>query len=650
MLDDAISLDDDVLRARVRALEAELVASKRQADELRDERDRLREAYRHLQLELELQRRRLYVAKAERVDTAQLDLEFAATLAELDELAGLLASDDDTTPDGAGAGPEPKPKRRPTGRRTLREVELPEERVVVINPVLDGRVERIGAEETCQLGWRPGGSIRIVTVRIKYRSEDEPTTEPTTASDEGASGETAPVRPPSAPTSTDATAEGAVVVPSPAPVRPPSAPTSTDATAEGAVIVPSPAPVPPPSTVPRPAAPTGSRIVIAPVPPQILLRSIATCSLLAHIASDKFCDGLPLYRQEDRFARQGVRIDRGSMSRWLEELGAIMGSSVVHAMRADALAHAFCLATDATGVLVQPLRDGNAVRRACRRAHFFVQIADADHVFFEYTPKETSAVVGELFRDFTGYVQADAKSVYDILFRPPDQRGPPDDVEVDRAVRHEVGCWSHLRTKLWEAAITKDVVAREGLARIRRIFELDRTWRDRPPVEIKALRDLHLRPHVDAFFAWAGVEYEKVKAQRGFLRTALGYAQRQRGPLTRFFDDGRLKLTNNHSERELRRVAVGRKAWLFIGSDDHGQAAGNLLTLIASARLHRLDPEAYLRDVFRVFPHWPRDRYLELCPRDWRATRARLDPAQLKAELGPLDVPPPAPSEQPAAR
>jgi transposase len=626
VLDDAAALDRDALRDRVLALEAALAAAERRADEAASERDRLREAYRHLQLELELQRRRLFIAKAERVDTRQLDLEFAATLAKLDELAGLLTPDDDATAAGAGADPEPepKPKRRPTGRRTLREVDLPEERIVVVNPALDGRVERIGAEETCQLGWRPGGSIRIVTVRIKYRSDEEPKHEPTAASNEDVVTEGAPVPPPSPPPPSAGVAESAV-----------SAPGSTPA---------------PPSPPARPDAATRGTIVIAPVPPQILPRSIATCSLLAHIASDKFCDGLPLYRQEDRFARQGVRIDRGSMSRWLEELGGIMGSSLVHAMRVDALAHAFCLATDATGVLVQPLRDGNTARRACRRAHFFVQLADADHVFFEYTPKETSAVVGELFRGFTGYVQADAKSVYDILFRPPEQRGPPDDADVDRAVRHEVGCWSHLRTKFWEAAITKDVVAREGLARIRRIFEHDRSWRDRPPVEIKALRDLHLRPHVDAFFAWVAVEYEKVKARRGFLRTALGYAQRQQGPLTRFFDDGRLRLTNNHSERELRRVAVGRKAWLFVGSDDHGQAAGNLLTLIASARLHGLNPEAYLRDVFRVFPHWPRDRYLELCPRDWRATRARLDAAQLEAELGPLDVPPPPSSEQSAAR
>ena len=111
-----------------------------------------------------------------------------------------------------------------------------------------------------------------------------------------------------------------------------------------------------------------------------------------------------------------------------------------------------------------------------------------------------------------------------------------------------------------------------------------------------------------------------------------------------------MRLDNNASERALRKIAVGRKAWLFIGSDDHAQAAGNLMTLIASARLHGLDPEVYLRHVFRVFPFWPRDRYLELAPKYWLATRARLDAAELQAELGPFTVPARAPSEQPAAR
>jgi len=162
---------------------------------------------------------------------------------------------------------------------------------------------------------------------------------------------------------------------------------------------------------------------------------------------------------------------------------------------------------------------------------------------------------------------------------------------------------------------------------------------DQAPDVRKTLRDRHLRAHLDAFFAFVEPAYEDVKHQRGMLRSALGYAVRQKAALLRFFDDGRLEMTNNHSERQLRKIATGRAAWLFIGSDDHGEATGNLLSLIASARLHKLDPEAYLRDVFRVLAHWPRERFLELAPRYWPLTRARLDRPQLDAELGPLTVP-----------
>jgi hypothetical protein len=171
------------------------------------------------------------------------------------------------------------------------------------------------------------------------------------------------------------------------------------------------------------------------------------------------------------------------------------------------------------------------------------------------------------------------------------------------------------------------------------MFRLERAWKNRLPDVRKTLRERHLRAHLDAFFAFVEPAYEDVKHQRGLLRSALGYCVRQKTALMRFLDDGRLEMTNNHSERQLRKIATGRAAWLFVGSDDHGQATGNLLSLIASARLHRLDPEAYLRDVFRVIPHWPRGRFLELAPRYWPLTRTRLDRGELNRELGPLVVP-----------
>jgi transposase len=108
-------------------------------------------------------------------------------------------------------------------------------------------------------------------------------------------------------------------------------------------------------------------------------------------------------------------------------------------------------------------------------------------------------------------------------------------------------------------------------------------------------------------------------------------------------------MENNSAERELRTAAVGRRAWLFYGSDDHAGAAGNVLSLIASCKLHGLDPELYLAEIIRIVPYWPRDQYLELAPKYWRATRARLSPKEIELPLGHITVPPPPSKEQPSS-
>jgi transposase len=565
----------DGLLARVAMLESDLAteraalaASRALVEQLTEERDHLRASHDRLRQELELLRRRIFIAKAERVDSTQLELEFAQKLSALDALSGRLAEQPISTDAGTGAGSDgasnTTTKKKPSGRRDLRKANIPEVRVEIADPffddlVRDGKAERIGFEESYKLAWQRGGHRRLVIARVKYRTVN--------AQEEVA-------------------------------------------------------------------------IETAPMPEETFPRSLAAPSMLAHIIAEKHLQGLPLYRLEDRYSREGAPLDRGTMCRWLENAGATAGATVIEAAKKEALESAFCLATDATGVAVQPIPTGDKKRQPCRRAHFFVQIADRDHVFFEFTPRETSAAVAEMFKGFSGYVQADAKSVYDILFRPPDDKT----ILEDR--RLEVGCWVHGRRGLWEASIVlKSEVAREGLFRIKRIYDLERTWRGQPPDEIKRLRAIHSRPLVAAFFAWAAAEYEKVRVVRGPLRSAFGYLVRHKDALVRFLDDGRLRLDNNHSEGELRKIATGRKAWLFVGSDDHGTSAGHLFSLIASARLHRLDPEEYLRDLFRVLGHWPRDRYIELAPKYWTKTRAHLDPVELANEVGPLTIPP-APQEQ----
>jgi transposase len=320
------------------------------------------------------------------------------------------------------------------------------------------------------------------------------------------------------------------------------------------------------------------------------------------------------------------------MSRWLGDVGATLRETVVAAARGHAVATSFCCSTDATGVMVQPHAGDMKKKQPCRRGHFFVQLFDKAHAFFEYVPRETSDAVKGLMAGYKGYVQADAKSVYDVLYRSGDE-------EDDEHVCVEVGCWAHARRKYWEAAVAHSAVAREALLRIQRIFEAEDKLRGLEPDVRERLRDERVRPYVDAFFEWARPEREKVRGTRGPLSSALGYSINQEAALKRFLDDGRLSLDNNASERALRTIATGRKAWLFVGSDDAAQSAGAFFSLIASCKLHGLEPEAYLRDLLRVLPHWPRDRYLELAPLNFAATQERLLAHELDAELGPLTVP-----------
>lgn len=548
-------------QTRIAALEAELSAARAERDEqlaerqrVTAERDTLREAYTAVKLELELLKKRLFVAKAERVDVEQLELEFAAKLAELDALAKRLdPMPESVVPSVPGGESTPRSPKKPTGRRDLSEVDLPEESVVLVDAALEGKLPRSGFEVSYQLKWRRGSMVRLKVMRVKYREVVE-----------GVDGE---------------------------------------------------------------------KTHTAERPPEILPRSLATPSLLARLAIEKHLNGMPLHRLDAAWLRDGVTVDRGTMSRWLGDSGALLRDTVLAAAKAYAVRTSFCCNTDATGVHVQPLKGDMKKKQPCRRGHFFVQLFDKSHAFFEYVPRETSDAVKTLMAGFTGYVQADAKSVYDVLYRASDE-----DDECDGTCI-EVGCWAHARRKYWEAAIAGSSVAREALLRIQRIFEADDKLSAFSPDARKLLRDERVRPYVESFFEWARPEAEKLKGTRGPLPSALGYSINQEDALKRFLDDGRLSLDNNSSERALRTIATGRKAWLFVGSDDSAQSAAAFFSLIASCKLHGLEPEAYLRDVLRVLPHWPNDRYLELAPLNFAATRARLDAIELDAELGPLTVP-----------
>lgn len=558
-----------------------LTATSERLASVTSERDNLRRAYRQLMEQFELLRRRIFVAKAERIDVTQLELEFEKTkekLAELAQKLGETAADTDggaqPDEDPVGSRPAGKPGgksvNQPKGRRNLADADHLQERRIEIRDV---ELEKSGAlfvdwELSYKLGYQRPEPVRVVIARAKYK------------------------------------------VP---------------------VVEAEPTPLPSDATV---LEQNGKRftIITAPLPPLLIRRGLLAPSMLARIIVQKFRFGMPFYRQEEQFEADSIELDRGTMARSVEEVGACLGA-IVLACADDARKHAFCLNTDATGVAIrpEPLPDGR--RQPCRKGHFFVVLADKKHVFFEYQPKHTSAAVCEMFRGFSGYIQADAHTIYDALFR-------GDAVDDESVPPTEVACWSHVRRRFWEAAVSGFAIGREGLLRIRKLYELDQSWSDLPPAGRLRKRQAVLRPLVDEFFVWVHAQNDLTTQDRGFVSKALGYAIRQELALRRFLDDGRLRMDNNTSENALRVVATGRKAWLFFGSDDHAQAAANLYSLIASCKLHGIDPERYLAEVIRIMPYWPRERYLELAPAYWALTRARLDASELDAELGAITVPP----------
>lgn len=377
------------------------------------------------------------------------------------------------------------------------------------------------------------------------------------------------------------------------------------------------------------ASPNGPAVVAAPQPKTLFPKGLLHSSVVAHLLVQKFALGVPHYRLEQHMQAETVSIDRSTMCRYAEQAGGALGATIVHAMWQDALAHSCIISTDATSAMIQPEKGSDGLRQACKKGHFFTAVADCDHVLFAYVERHTQDAVKELFKGFKGYLQCDASNVYDIL-----ERGVPtgaDSVSL-------VGCFAHCRRYFFEAAICRYPVGVEGLARIRAMYAVDDAFQKLPPAKRAQMRDAHLRPLMDDFFRWVHDAHVSVEG-RTLATRALGYAMNQEHELRRVLDDPRLPLDNTRAERSLRKVVVGRKAWMFYGSDTHAESAAALFTLIASCRLYRLDPETYLDEVIRVLPHWPSERYLELAPKFWAATRARLAPKELEAPLGAFTVP-----------
>jgi transposase len=337
-------------------------------------------------------------------------------------------------------------------------------------------------------------------------------------------------------------------------------------------------------------------IVVAPPPSRPIERGLAGPGLLADTIVRRWQDHLPLYRLEQIYAREGLELARSTICGWHAELAELV-RPLVAAMWQDAMASPY-LCTDATGVLVQ-------AKERCRVGHFWVLIAPARHVLYRYSARHDANAVDAMLAGYKGYLVADAHAVYDHLYR---------GGEVI-----EVGCWAHARRYFFKALESEAERARQALALIGELFRIERQLAEAPVDEREQVRRRESKRVVERFFAWCEATVAQALDETP-LAKGLRYALNQRSALVRFLEDGRLPIHNNHSEQALRREAVGRKNWIFIGNDDAGEINASFATLLASCQLHGIEPWAYLRDLFCLLPSWPARRVLELAPAAWLRT------------------------------
>lgn len=329
-------------------------------------------------------------------------------------------------------------------------------------------------------------------------------------------------------------------------------------------------------------------------------KALAGPGFLADTIVRRWQDHLPLHRLERVYGREGLLLARSTICGWHSAV-AELAAPLVEAMFRDARENSPYLCTDATGVLVQ-------APKKCRRGHFFVVVAPGKHVLFQYSPKHDGDAVDELLGNYRGFLVADAHSVYEHLYT--------DGTAV------EVACWAHSRRYVFKAMDSDAPRARHALALIQEIFRLEREWKNTPPDEKLRLRQEKSKPIVEAYFRWCDDEALKVLDETP-ISTAIGYSRNQREALCRFLTDGRLPIHNNISENALRRQALGRKNWLFLGTDDGGKVNATLVSLLASCQMHSLEPLGYLRDLLCLLPNWPVHDVLELAPAYWHQTLQR---------------------------
>lgn len=342
-------------------------------------------------------------------------------------------------------------------------------------------------------------------------------------------------------------------------------------------------------------------IVQAAAPSRPITRGIAGPGLLAHVLVSKYADHLPLYRQSEIYARQGVELDRSTLADWVGNASSLL-QPLVDATRKHVMT-ATKLHADDTPVPVLAPGQG---RTKTARLWTYVRDdrASADTappaVWFAYSPDRKGEHPKQHLSNFSGILQADGYAGFHHLY------------EGGRI--QEAACWAHVRRKFYDLQVaTASPIAAEAVERIGALYAIEKEIRGKPPDERCCVRQTRARPLLHQLHNWFEEQLRRLSGKSD-VAAAIRYALARWRALVRYLDDGRIEIDNNSAERALRTVALGRKNYLFAGSDQGGERAACIYTLIGTATLNGLDPELYLRQVLARIADHPINRIHELLP------------------------------------
>jgi transposase len=347
------------------------------------------------------------------------------------------------------------------------------------------------------------------------------------------------------------------------------------------------------------------RIVQAAAPSRPIERSIAGPGLLAHILTSKYCDHLPLYRQSQIYARVGVQLDRSTLAEWVGGSSRLL-APLVEALRRHVMAAGKLHADDTPVPVLAPGLGKTKTGRLWTYVRDDRPAGDGTPaaVWFAYSPDRKGEYPQTHLKNFTGTLQADGYAGFDQIY------------EAGRV--QEAACWAHVRRKFYDLEVAhKSSVASEALERLAALYAIEKEIRGRAPDERREVRNTRSKPLLESLKQWFEETLGKL-SRKSDTAMAVRYALGRWAALLRFCDDGRIEIDNNAAERALRAVALGRKNFLFAGSDGGGESAAAIYSLVGSAKLNGIDPESYLRNVLSRIADHPINRIEELLP--WNVT------------------------------